>query len=409
MIDQRANTLSLSNLLRPEVLADPYPLYREIRSQDPVHWDDENDFWVLTRYADITSVLRDGRFSKAQGMTAGLDRLPEDERETAKPVFGVFKKQMLYADPPYHTKLRGLVNKTFTPRTVQNMKPHIQNLVDEFLDAVQESGRMDVISDLAFPLPATVIMEMLGLPVEDRAQFKKWSDDLFATIGVVRHTPELFEHAHQSVNEMTEYICDIRGKLRDNPKDDLLSALAAVVDQEHRLSDDELVANTILLLGAGHETTTNLIGNGLLALMRHPDQMQALKEDPSLIANAVEEFMRYDNPVQIVWRVPKEDVEIGDKIIGKGEFINLMVGAANRDPERFPDPDRLDLRRDAHGQVGFGLGAHFCLGAPLARLEGQIAIGTVLQRMPDLQLDAEDLEWQKSPTFRGVLAMPVAF
>jgi cytochrome P450 len=409
MSDQLFDTLSLANLLRPEVRIDPYTLYREIRSQDPVYWDEENDFWVLTRYADITSVLRDGRFSKAQGMTLGLDRLPKEERGEAEPVFGVFEKQMLYADPPYHTKLRGLVNKAFTPRTIRSMESHIQNLVDDFLDAVQESGRMDVISDLAFPLPATVIMEMLGLPIEDRAQFKKWSDDLFATLGVVRHTPELFEHAHESVDEMTKYICDIRGKLGSNPKDDLLSALATAVDQEHRLSDDELVANTILLLGAGHETTTNLIGNGLLALMRNPEQMQALKEDPSLIANAVEEFMRYDNPVQIVWRVATEDIEVGDKIIGNGEFINLVVGAANRDPEQFPDPDRLDLRRNTHGHVGFGLGVHFCLGAPLARLEGQIAIGTVLRRMPDLQLESEDLEWQKSPTFRGVLSLPVAF
>jgi cytochrome P450 len=409
MSDQLRNSLSLSNLLRPEVRADPYPLYHEFRTRDPVYWDGENDFWVLTRYADITSVLRDDRFSKAQGMTAGLDRLPVEERKQADPVFSVFRKQMLYADPPHHTELRGLVNKAFTPRVVRGMKPHIQELTDKLLDEVQESGRMDIISDLAYPLPLTVIMEMLGLPIEDRPLWKKWSDDLFATLGVVRHTPELYEHAHESVDEMTVHICDLRQVLQENPRDNLLSAFVTVVEQDRKLSDDELVANSILLLGAGHETTTNLIGNGLLSLMRNPEQLQALKEDPSLIANAVEEFLRYDNPVQIVWRVAKEDIEIGDKTIKKGEFVNLLVGAANRDPARFPHPDRLDIQRDTHGHVGFGLGIHFCLGAPLARLEGQIAIETVLRRLPDMQLETKELEWHESPTFRGVRSLQVVF
>lgn len=268
---------------------------------------------------------------------------------------------------------------------------------------------MDVIADLAYPLPVTVILEMLGLPVEERDQFKKWSNDFMAALGVVRYEPEIFERARESMSELTKYICGLRRALARNPRDDLLSKLVTVVEEGDRLSDDELVANTVLLLGAGHETTTNLIGNGLLALMHHPDEMQRLKDDPSLMTAGVEELLRYDNPVQIVWRVAAEDLELGGKRIEKGQFVNLILGAANRDPAYFPEPDRLDLTRDVGRQLGFGLSTHFCVGAPLARLEGEIAINTVLRRMPELRLEGGGLEWQDSPTFRGLLSLPVAF
>lgn len=366
-------------------------------------------FWVLTRYSDIVTALRDPRFSKAQGMAAALNRLPETERETAQPVYHFFSKQMLYADPPYHTQLRGLVNKAFTPRMVEKMRAHIQQIVDELLDAVQSSGRMDVIQQFAYPLPVTVIMEMLGLPLEERDQFKKWSDDFTAVLGVVRRDPGLMEQARQSMVEFTDYMGDLQEQRRQHPQDDLLDALFTVEEEGNKLSHEELVANSILLLAAGHETTTNLIGNGLLALLRYPDQMQKLKDDPSLITSAVEELLRYDNPVQIVWRVAVENLEIGGKQIRQGQVVNLLIGAANRDPAQFPDPDRLDFSRPENRHAGFGFGIHFCLGAPLARLEGEIALNTVLRRLPHLRLETEALEWQESPTFRGVKALPVAF
>lgn len=312
--------LSLSNLLEPEIRANPYPLYRQIRSEDPIHWDDPMGFWVLTRYADVLSALHEPRFSKARGMAAALNRLPETEREGAEPIYRSFSRQMLYADPPYHTQLRGLVNKAFTPRMVERMRVHIQQIVDDLLDAVQESGRMDVIHQLAYPLPIIVILEMLGLPLGERDQFKKWSNDFMATLGVVRRAPNLMAQARQSLSEFTDYICDLYEQLQESPRDDLLSALVTVVEQGNRLSREELVANSILLLAAGHETTTNLIGNGLLALLRNPDQMQRLRDDPPLITGAIEELLRYDNPVQIEWRLAAKILKSAASGLARGRL-----------------------------------------------------------------------------------------
>ena len=394
--------LSLSNLSRAETRANPYPLYHRLRSEDPVHWDEPMGFWVLTRYADIATALRDARFVKGRGLNAARDRLPELDRHIAEPVFSMFSKQMLFADPPYHTRLRSLVNKAFTPRMVAAMRPKIQRIADELLDAIQDQRRMDVIRDLAYPLPCTVIMEMLGLPAEGRDQFKKWSEDFMAALGVAAKPPEIIDAALKSVSEVTAYMVELREQLVANPRDDLLSALATVVEEDDDLDDDEFLANSVLLLGAGHETTTNLIGNGLLALMRNPEQMKELQEDPSLAPAAVEEILRYDGPVQIVWRYATQDLEIDGRRIGEGQFVNLVIGAANRDPAQFPEPDRLELSRAENKRLSFGLGPHFCIGAALARLEGEIAIETVLRRMPELGLESEELEWQQSPTFRGV-------
>jgi cytochrome P450 len=409
MASQHEQSLSLSNLSRSETRANPYPLYHELRSEDPVHWDEPMGFWVLTRHADLTSALKDKRFVKGRGVEAARGRLLPEGRDVARPVFEAFSRSMLYADPPYHTRLRGLVNKAFTPAMVAGLRPTIQGLTDELLDAGQGKGRMDIIEDLAFPLPCTVILQMLGLPVEGRDLFKKWSDDLFAALGVVRRDAKVFDTARASLSEATRYIRAFRQQRDTRPEEGLLSELCAVVEEGDRLDDDELVSNSIVLLGAGHETTTNLIGNGLLALMRNPDRLQELRENPSLMPAAVEELLRYDNPVQIVWRYAAEDVEIDGRLIREGQFLNLVIGAANRDPAEFADPDRLDFSRDESRHLGFGLGPHFCIGAALARLEGQIALETVLRRLPRLRLESEDLEWQESPTFRGVKSLPVAF
>jgi len=399
--------LSLSNLQQPEVRANPYPFYAQLRSQDPVHWDEELGFWVLTRYADIASVYHDPRFSRAQGLRRGFERLPESEQVIAEPVYRSFSKTMFYSDPPYHTRLRGLVNSAFTPTAVEQMRPYVQRTVDSLLDAVQANGKMDVIHDFAYPLPILVIAQMLGLPVKDRVRFKSWSDDLFAILGSVPHAPERMERAADSLAHLTEYVTELSTQRRKQPQMDLLTGLVEAVEDGEQLTQEELIANVIILLSAGHETTSNLIGNGLLALLQNPDQMQKLRVQPTLIASAVEEMMRYDNPVQIAYRSAAEDVEISGKCIRKGQLVNSILAAGNRDPEHYSEPDQFDITRDEGRHLGFGLGIHFCLGAPLVRLEAQITFTTMLQRFPELSLATQDLEWQEHPIFRGVKSLPV--
>ena len=431
MLPFKNEALSLSNLLHPEVRANPYPFYAQLRSQDPVYWDEEMGFWVLTRYADIASVYTDDRFSRAQGLMSNFRRLGESEQRIAEPVYHSFSKTMFYADPPYHTHLRGLMNNAFTPRRVEQMRPNIQRIVHELLDQVQDNGYMDVIHDLAYPLPVMVIAELLGLPADDRARFKGWSDDLFAILGTVRHSLQLMERAAQSLTEMTEYMTELSRVRREQPRDDLLSVLLSVVDDDEQLecphphhpherlareghsaaqlTQEELVANINILLSTGHETTTHLIGNGILALLQHPDQMKKLREQPSLVGSAIEEIMRYDNPVQITYRSAVEDAEIDGRQIHKGDLINSILGSANRDTERYSDPDRFDITRNEGRHLNFGLGIHFCIGASLVRLEAEIAFNTVLRRFPNLQMATNTLDWQEHPVFRGLKSLPVSF
>ncbi len=401
--------LSLSNLQDLEVRANPYPFYAQLRSQDPVHWDEELGFWVLTRYADIASVYHDPRFSRAQGLRRGFEHLPESEQIVAEPVYRSFSKTIFYSDPPYHTRLRGLVNSAFTPTAVEQMRPYVERTVDNLLDTVQAKGQMDVIHDFAYPLPILVIAQMLGLPAEERIRFKKWSDDLFAILGSVPHAPERMEQAAHSLTELTSYVTQLSEARRKQPGEDLLTALVEATQEGQHLSQEELVANMIILLSAGHETTSNLIGNGLLALLQHPDQMQKLRDEPDLIASAVEEMVRYDNPVQISYRSAAEDIEISGKCIHKGELVNSILAAGNRDPEHYSEPDRFDITRDEGKHLGLGLGIHFCLGAPLLRLEAQVAFTSILHRFLELRLATETLEWQEHPIFRGVKSLPVIF
>ena len=402
-------TFSLSNLQRPEVRANPYPFYSQLRAYDPIHWDEELGFWVLTGYEDIVSFYHDGRFSRAQGLWSGYERLPKTERIIAEPVYQSFSKTMFYSDPPYHTHLRGLVNSAFTPTAVEQIRPYAQQTVDSLLDTVQMNQKWDVIHDFAYPLPILVITQMLGLPAKERVHFKAWSDDLFAILGSVPHEPKLMERAARSLTELTNYIIELSETRRNHPEEDLLTGLVEAVEGGKQLTRAELVANIIILLSAGHETTSNLIGNGLLALLRNPDQMQKLRENPSLVASAVEEMMRYDNPVQIAYRSAAEDVEIGSKCIRKGHLVNSILAAGNRDPEHYSEPDRFDITRDEGRHLGLGLGIHFCLGAPLLRLEAQIAFTSILNRFPELHLATENLEWQEHPIFRGVKSLPVVF
>jgi cytochrome P450 len=435
MLTAPRDALSLSHLGREDIRVNPYPFYEQLRSQDPVHWDEELGFWALTRFADIESLYLDERFSRAQGLLRGFDRLTIENQKTAAPVYHSFSKTVFYADPPYHTHLRGLMNNAFTPRRVEQLRPIIQRLVDELLDAARAQGGMDFIRDFAYPLPVMVIAELLGLPAGDRVNFKTWSDDLFAILGTMKKSPHLLERAAQSLGEMTEYITALSRHRRDEPRDDLLSALLTVVDDDEpltpphplpssasdhpsghlvhersatsALTQDELVANVNILLSTGHETTTHLLGNGLLALLQHPDQFQNLRRQPSLLDAAIEEILRYDNPVQITYRSAVEDAEIGGKLIHKGDLVNTVIGAANRDPERFTTPDAFDISRNEGKHLSFGLGIHYCIGAPLVKLEAEIAFETILRRFPDLALASEKLEWQEHPIFRGLKSLSV--
>lgn len=396
------------NPFLPEFHNDPYPFYHQLRAVDPVHWSELIGFWVLTRYADCVAVLRDTtRFSADPHNWVGFADFLQAQGG-AGPLVQMQTKWMLMLDPPDHTRLRTLVTKAFTPRVVEGLRPRIREIVDGLLDEVQSVGRMDLIAALAYPLPTIVIAEMLGVPVEDRDQFKGWTRDLARSLDPIT-TPEIIEAGNNATVAFLDYFRTLVTKRRKNPQNDLLSGLIAAEEQGDRLSEDELLATAVLLLGAGHETTMNLIGNGMLALLRHPGQLEQLKNDASLIQSAVEEFLRYDGSVQMTARTALVDVEIDGKIIPKGQQAIIVLGAANRDPAQFPDPDRLDIMRKENRHIVFSHGIHHCLGAPLARVEAQIAINTLLHRMPNLRLATDTFEWREMVTLRGLKVLPVEF
>jgi pimeloyl-[acyl-carrier protein] synthase len=315
---------------------------------------------------------------------------------------------LISKNPPDHTRLRGLMNKAFTPRVVEALRPRIQTIVDGLLDTVKDKGGMDIMADLAYSLPITVIAELLGVPAQDRDRFKEWSDDLVGMIDIVPD-PQRLSEGEMSVQKFFDYFRNLIAERRKNPQDDLIGALAAVEEQGTQLNEHELLANLVLLLAAGHETTTGLIGNARLALLSHPGEMAKLRNDPALIRDGVEELLRYDSPVQFFGRNVLEDVTIDGKVIRKGQTIFILLGAINRDPAQFPDPDRLDITRKENRHLAFGYGIHFCLGAPLARIEGQIVIRTLIQRMKNLVLDMESVKWRDSLVVRGLKALPVTF
>ena len=394
------------NPFTPEARADPYPLYRELREHDPFHWSELMEAWVLTRYDDVVAVLKDPRFSadrrRSRNRFAQMANAMQDEvgplgRATT----------MLSADPPEHTRLRNLVSKAFTLPVIEGMRPHIQEIVDGLLDAVQERDEFDLIRDLAYPLPVIVIAEMLGVPPEDREDFKRWSDDLAATLGGPFVGPDMFERARKSGQEMADYFRAVIAERREEPRDDLLSGLIAAEERGEVLSEEELLATCMLLMAAGNETTTNLIGNGMVALLRNPDQLQKLRNDPSLVESAVEEFLRYDGPIQGTARVATEEIEVGGRKVEEGQLVFTLLGAADRDPAQFSNPEELDITRQDNRHIAFGYGVHFCIGSPLARVEGQIAFQTLLRRWPNLTLATEEVEWGPTFILRGPKSLPL--
>ncbi len=397
------------NPFAPGVHADPYPMYHRLREQDPVHWSDLMDAWVLSRYADVVAILTDAdRFSadRRQARNRFAQMAQEVEQD-----FGPFGRTptMLTSDPPLHTRLRRLVSKAFTPRAVHNLRPRIQQIVDELLDDAGPRGGMDVVWDLAYPLPVIVIAEMLGVAPDDRADFKRWSDDVVATLGGPFVPPDVMQRARTSMEELSQYFLRAIDQRRREPRDDLISGLIAAEEQGQVLSEDEILATCILLLVAGNETTTNLIGGSVLALLQNPEQLDRLRRDPSLIQPAVEELLRYAGPVHGTGRVAKEDLAIDGRPIREGQVVFALLGAANRDPAQFRDPDSVDIARQPNEHVAFGDGIHFCLGAPLARAEAQVAIGSLIQRFPGLRLQTEELEWGGTFIIRGLKRLPLSF
>ena len=389
------------NPISPRVFNDPYPIYAALRTKDPVHWSLLMDSWVLTRYHDVDAILRDHR----RYSNDGRNRVFSPGSRQA--FLGAQEEpSMLFLDPPDHTRLRALVNKAFTPQTIEALEPRIRTIMAELLDQIEEPAAFDVMETIANPLPVIVIAELLGVPPEDRAQFKIWSNQRARTLEPTLTASEL-QAAGRAGEELDAYFLNIINDRRQAPRNDLISALVAAEEAGDTLTEREMVIMLRLLLVAGNETTTNLIGNGMLALLRHPEQMQTLRDDPSLMSSAIEELLRYDSPVQTDGRTAMEDHELNGRPIRKGQGVVLLIGAANHDPQAFPDPDRLDLTRDPNSHISFGRGIHHCLGAALARLEGRIAFEALLDRFGEMHLSTAQSAFKDHIVLRGLKTLPV--
>ena len=405
---QSTSSEPLFNPLAPEFIRNPYPHYERLRTMDPMHLNAHGAF-VASRHAEVSLVMRDKRFGKDYVERTIRRYGPDIMKE---PVFRSMSHWMLQQDPPDHTRLRGLVVKAFTARRVEDMRPRIQQIVDETLDRIIPQGRMDLIEDFAFRLPVTIICDMLGIPEQQREAFYTGSRDGGRLLDPVPLSAEEIKKGNAGNMMAAMYFHQLFELRRKQPGDDLITQLVQAEEDGQKLTNEELTANIILLFGAGHETTVNLIGNGLLALHRNPDQLALLKANPGLITNAIEEFLRYDSSVQLTGRVALEDIEdLGGKRIPKGETVLCLLGSANHDPAVYPDhPERLDIQRPNVKPLSFGGGIHFCLGAQLARIEAEIAISTLLRRIPDLRLDdADNPEWRPTFVLRGLKQLPASW
>lgn len=398
----------------PEFKANPYPYFARLRAESPVRRVNlriGSNPWLVTRYDDVVTVLRDERFVKASSNALTpeqLARQPWFLKLFRTRLFTPLRRNLINVDPPDHTRLRGLVTKAFTPRRVEQMQARVQKLADELFDAVQARGSVDLVREYALPMPTTIIAEMLGVPPEDRPRYHRWTNAMAAMFASKR----AMVHAIPNVWALMRYTRALIRKRRADPRDDLISSLIAAEEAGDTLSEDELLGMMILLLVAGYETTANLVGSGVLALLEHPDQLERLRNDPSLIRPALEELLRYTSPADMASaRYAREDVTIAGVTIPRGEAVFAAIASANRDDRQFQDPDTLDIAREPNKHLSFGLGTHFCLGAALARLEGQIAIGTVIRRAPDLRLAVPPgaLRWRPGLLLRGLTSLPVVF
>ncbi len=393
---------------RPEVMADPYPIYQRLRAEDPVHWCPPLRGWVVTRYDDVRMAQRDARFS-ADRATPFADQRARDEQPDAARMGHLLAKWVVFNDPPRHTVLRRLMLDAFTPRAIEALRGRITEIVDDLLRSADGRPDIDLIGDFAYPLPATVIAHILGVPDQDIDRFRAWSDDLATVVGVSFAVPDRYQRGARALAELNQYFHEIVAERRARgDKGALVDALINAHDEDGSLSSEELVGNCVVLLFAGHETTTNLIGNGMVLLLERPDQLKKLRANPDLMSTAVEEILRYESPAHAVMRLAAEDFELRGKQIKKGDRTFLMLAAANRDPDHFEDPERFDITRDPNRHLSFGYGLHFCIGAQLARVEGEIALRRLLERFPSIALNADHLEWDLSLVLRGVHALPLS-
>ncbi len=397
------------NPLDPAHREDPYPRYHALRTADPVHWSDLFQAWVLTRHADVARVLRGAGFSvdRTRFDTARHASLPP-VREEFHEIAEALKRVLIFLDPPDHTRIRNLVVKAFTPRIVATKHARVQGRVDELLDAGARDGGLDWVRDFANALPVMVIAEILGVPAARHAAFKRWADDLGALLDPFI-TAEVFDRAMGSALEMHDFFQETFADRRARPRDDLVSALVAVEERGDTLKRMELFTTCAILLGGGHQTTTNMLGNAVWALEENPGERRRLRENPGLIGSAVEELLRYDSPIQLTVRLARADFPAGGKVIGRGDFVILGLGAANRDPAEFSEPDRLDLGRAPNRHLAFSHGIHLCPGAHLARLEIQTALGTLLRRFPDFRVTGAPPERKPTVVSRGLVSLPLAF
>jgi cytochrome P450 len=402
--------ITVGDLLAQETIRNPSVFYAHLRAQEPlISIDDflgKGKAWIITNYDDALALLKDPRFTKDWRKV--LQPAGDKPISSSENLFLILMQNMITVDPPDHTRLRGLVSKAFTPRMIEQLRPRIQQITDELLDAVQERGAMDLINDFAYPLPITVISEMLGIPVADRHQFRTWTQAMLNT-GEQSQQEAIMG---SSIAEFVQYIRTFLDEKRVRPGNDMTSSLVQAEENGDMLSENELISMIFLLIVAGHETTVNLIGNGTLALLQHPDQLRRIQLDPALIPSAIEELLRYTAPVNLSdERWASEDISMHGQVIRKGEIVYASLIGANTDPQQFHDPEMLDVTRRENQHLAFGKGIHYCLGAPLARLEGQIAFATLIKRLPDLRLatDPAQLTWNNNPMLRGLRSLPVTF
>ncbi|SLN32249.1 cytochrome P450 [Oceanibacterium hippocampi] len=392
----------------PATLADPFPLFARLRDEDPAHWSERLDGWLLTRYDDCRRATLSPDMS-ADRLTPFFENQRRADPGSITALMQYLNRWMVFRDPPDHTRLRRLSHRVFTPSAIATVMPNIEAIVAELIDGIVEKGEADIIRDLAYPLPATVIMDMLGVPRGDLEQVKVWSDDMALFIGSAKAAANKYARAEDGARQMADYFREIIALRRKAPEDDVITLLVEASDGRDVLTEDEVIGTAILMLFAGHETTTNLIGNGILRGLQHPDEWARFKADPGLDESAIEEFLRYDGPSGAVARVVARDHELHGKTLRKGDRVFAMVNAANRDPRQFEDADRLDVGRANNRHLTFGHGIHFCLGAPLARLESRLAIRAAVDRLADMELVETDYEWVDSLILRGVRSLPVRF
>ncbi len=398
---------ALDDLMSPEAISDPHSYYHQLRRHDPVHWNQRWGGWVLTGYEDVVSVLRDERFS-ADRMAYLETEISSDERQQFRPIFDVLSHWLVFIDPPDHTRIRRLLNTRFTPRAVEQYRPRVRAIVNNLLKSLEPKSRMEVIHEFAYLVPLTVILELLGAPALDRDLIKHWSEQIGSFFFLRADEPRRREIACEGVTSLLNYLRPLVVERRHSPQLDLISALVAC-EEQNELSEQEILATCVLLVFGGHETTMNLIANGVVALAQHPDQWTRLKNEPALVEPAVEELLRYDGSVKATVRWAKTDATVRGKAIRAGQKVLCALSAANRDPSQFPEPDRLDITRNPNPHVAFGQGIHICLGAPLARLEGQEAIGGLTRRLPPPTIAVDKLEYHPTVVSRAIKSLPITW